>query len=122
MSSFCSDSLVPVMQVQLGEPATFLCAMPKFKLTQQVVYWYKQSPGDTLRQIVKLTVKQQKITTSTFGTQFSDLRWKITDDKKEINLTILRTTPGDLGIYHCASKVSTENPEWRATNLTFKGK
>ncbi|XP_023184736.1 uncharacterized protein LOC111607097 [Xiphophorus maculatus] len=113
-------SLVPVMQVQLGEPATFLCAMPKFKFTQQVVYWYKQSPGDTLRQIVKLTVKQQKITTSTFGTQFSDLRWKVTDDKKDINLTILRTTPGDLGIYHCASKVSTENPEWRATNLTFK--
>ncbi|XP_008418731.1 uncharacterized protein LOC103471481 isoform X1 [Poecilia reticulata] len=113
-------SLVPVMRVQLGEPATFPCAMPKFKLTQQVVYWYKQSPGDTLRQIVKLTVRQQKITNSVFGTQFSDLRWKVTDDKKEINLTMLRTTREDLGIYHCASKVSTGNPEWSAANLTFK--
>lgn len=111
-----------MMPVQLGEPASFLCALPEFRLTQQSMYWYKQSPGDTLRLIVKLIVRQQKITDYEFGTQFSDLKWNITSDKKIANLTILRTTQGDLGIYHCAIKALTGDTEWSATNLILKGK
>lgn len=121
MSSLWTGSLVPVMQIQLGEPATFTCSLPKFKFAQRDVYWYKQSPGDKLRLIVKLTVKKQKTTTSKTGTKFSGIRWKVNTDKKLAILTILRTTQEDLGTYHCEIKALTGDAEWSATNLILKG-
>ncbi|XP_008419159.1 uncharacterized protein LOC103471756 [Poecilia reticulata] len=113
---------IPVMQVQLGEPAAFQCVLPKLKFIQKDIYWYKQSPGDTLRLLLKLTMKHQQPTISKFGKQFSGITWRINNDDKTAMLTILRTTNKDLGTYHCAIKSSAVDFEWSATNLILKGK
>uniref|UniRef100_A0A3Q2P9V9 Ig-like domain-containing protein n=1 Tax=Fundulus heteroclitus TaxID=8078 RepID=A0A3Q2P9V9_FUNHE len=114
-------SQVPLLQVQLGKPATFLCALPKFRFTQREIYWYKQSPGDNLRLIVKLIIKHQKSTISKVGTQLSELRWKTNNNKEMSILTILTIKQEDFGMYHCAIKASNGNPEWSATILIIKG-
>uniref|UniRef100_A0A3Q3C8E0 Ig-like domain-containing protein n=1 Tax=Haplochromis burtoni TaxID=8153 RepID=A0A3Q3C8E0_HAPBU len=94
--SLNSDTVVPVKTVQLGEPATITCAIPK-ELSSRGVHWYKQSFGGTL----KLIVTVFKSTEPTFGPEFTSLKFDIGDDFA--SLTILKADQDDEGIYHCAN-------------------
>ncbi|XP_026034765.1 signal-regulatory protein beta-2-like [Astatotilapia calliptera] len=107
-------SLVPVKTVQLGEPATLTCAIPK-ELSIRGVNWYKQSVGDTLKLIVTLYKS-----TADFGPGFSSLRFGVYDGKNFTSLTILKTVQEDEGLYHCAN---TEwiGTTWSGTYLLVKG-
>uniref|UniRef100_I3KV95 Ig-like domain-containing protein n=1 Tax=Oreochromis niloticus TaxID=8128 RepID=I3KV95_ORENI len=101
--SLNSDSLVPVKTVQLGEPATLPCAIPK-ELSIRGIKWYKQSVGDTLKLIVTL-IKS----TADFGPGFSSLRFRINNDANFSSLTILETVQEDEGHYHCVNTEWTSN-------------
>uniref|UniRef100_A0A3P9AR20 Ig-like domain-containing protein n=1 Tax=Maylandia zebra TaxID=106582 RepID=A0A3P9AR20_9CICH len=92
-----------IKTVQLGEPATLTCAIPK-ELSIRGVNWYKQSVGDTLKLIVTLYKS-----TADFGPGFSSLRFGVYDGKNFTSLTILKTVQEDEGLYHCA------NTEWIGT-------
>ncbi|XP_076732339.1 uncharacterized protein LOC101478499 [Maylandia zebra] len=108
-------SLVPVETVQLGEPATLTCAIPK-ELSIRGVNWYKQSVGDTLKLIV--TLIQSK---ADFGPGFSSSRFRINSDANFSSLIILETVQEDEGHYHCTN---TEwiGTTWGGTYLLVKGK
>ncbi|XP_065328184.1 signal-regulatory protein beta-2-like [Pelmatolapia mariae] len=97
------DCLVPVKTVQLGEPATLTCAIPK-ELSIRGLKWYKQSVGDTLKLIA--TLIQSK---ADFSPGFSSLRFRINNDANFSSLTILETVQEDEGHYHCT------NTEWIGT-------
>uniref|UniRef100_A0A3Q3B712 Ig-like domain-containing protein n=1 Tax=Kryptolebias marmoratus TaxID=37003 RepID=A0A3Q3B712_KRYMA len=118
--SLCSDTLMPMLSVQLGEPATFTCT--RSNATKNYVYWYKQSPGDNLRLIGKSIIKQEKSTKPEFGPEFSDSRWKIDDDKKISKMSILKTTEEDEGTYHCVVSDWKDPFKWNGTYLIVKGK
>ncbi|XP_035769654.1 T-cell surface glycoprotein CD8 beta chain-like [Neolamprologus brichardi] len=96
-------SLVPVETVQLGEPATLTCAIPK-ELSVRGLKWYKQSVGDTLKLIV--TLIQSK---ADFSPGFSSSRFRINNDANFSSLIILNTVQEDEGHYHCT------NTEWIGT-------
>ena len=113
--SFHSDTLVPVITVQLGEPANLTCAFPS-KFSLKKLYWYKQSAGDTLKLIVKL----YKSITPQYGSQFSHSRLEVYRDKNFSSLTISRTTKEDEGMYHCGV-TEWMNTEWSGTYLLVKG-
>ncbi|KAL3973329.1 hypothetical protein ACER0C_024536 [Sarotherodon galilaeus] len=108
-------SLVPVNIVQLGEPATLTCALPK-ELSSKAIYWYKQNVGETLKLILAL----YKNTPPEYGPEFSNSRFNVNNDKNFSNLIILKTIQEDEGIYHCGI---TEwiNAEWSGTYLLVKG-
>ncbi|XP_042275515.1 uncharacterized protein LOC121902322 isoform X1 [Thunnus maccoyii] len=109
-------TLIPVITVQLGEPATLTCALSHDELSSKKLYWYKQSAGDTLKLIVKLYGS----TTPEYEPDFSPSRFDIHRDKNFSNLTILKTTQEDEGMYHCGV-VEWTNPEWSGTYLLVKG-
>nr|XP_024661606.1 uncharacterized protein LOC112436342 [Maylandia zebra] len=96
-------SLVPVKTVQLGEPATLTCAIPK-ELSIRGLKWYKQSVGDTLKLIV--TLIQSK---AVFSPGFLSSRFRINNDANFSSLIILETVQEDEGHYHCT------NTEWIGT-------
>ncbi|XP_013122881.2 uncharacterized protein LOC106097350 [Oreochromis niloticus] len=106
-------TLVPVKTVQLGEPATITCAIPK-EFSSRGVHWYKQSFGETL----KLIVTVFKSTEPTFGPEFTSLKFDIGDDFA--SLTILKADQDDEGIYHCAN-TERIGVKWSGTYLLVKG-
>lgn len=99
--------------VQLGEPATIPCAIPK-ELSSRGVHWYKQSFGGTL----KLIMTVFKSTEPTFGPEFTSLKFDIGDDFA--SLTILKADQDDEGIYHCAN-TERIGVKWSGTYLLVKG-
>ncbi|XP_038163387.1 uncharacterized protein LOC119798116 [Cyprinodon tularosa] len=109
-------TLVPVITVTLGEPATLTCDLPKEWLGIKSIHWYKQSTGDTLRVITML----RKNTAPKYGPGVLASRLEITYLEKVSNLTILRTTEEDEGMYHCAVLDWTENT-WSGTYLSLRG-
>ncbi|KAM7417278.1 hypothetical protein PAMA_017098 [Pampus argenteus] len=109
-------ALIPVITVQLGEPATLTCAFPNDDLSGKKLYWYKQSVGDTLRLIVAMYTS----TTPQYAPEFSPSRFNMHKEKKFSNLTILRTSQEDEGTYHCAN-VEWINTKWSGTYLLIKG-
>ncbi|XP_073343804.1 uncharacterized protein [Pagrus major] len=109
-------ALVPVTTVQLGEPVTFTCLLPSEELGNKHLYWYKQSVGDDLRLIVTF----MKHTDPAFEPEFSASRLDLKVEKNISNLTILRTTEEDEGMYHCAVIYWNENI-WSGTYLSLKG-
>uniref|UniRef100_A0A3P8NKB4 Ig-like domain-containing protein n=1 Tax=Astatotilapia calliptera TaxID=8154 RepID=A0A3P8NKB4_ASTCA len=111
--SLNSDTVVPVKTVQLGEPATITCAIPK-ELSSRGVHWYKQSFGGTL----KLIMTVFKSTEPTFGPEFTSLKFDIGDDFA--SLTILKADQDDEGIYHCAN-TERIGVKWSGTYLLVKG-
>ncbi|KAI3351520.1 hypothetical protein L3Q82_020376 [Scortum barcoo] len=111
------DTLIPVTTVQLGEPVTFTCALPHSGLTREKLYWYKQSPGETLKLIVTL----QKSAQPEYAPEFSKSRMELNDTKNVSSLTILRTIQEDEGLYHCAIEVWFLKPIWSGTYLSLKG-
>ncbi|XP_039454247.1 signal-regulatory protein beta-2-like [Oreochromis aureus] len=108
-------SLVSVKTVQLGEPVTLTCALPK-GLQSGEVHWYKQNHGDTL----KLIMTSFKSTPPEYGPAFSQSRFKVDKDNNFSNVTILKTVQEDEGIYHCGL---TEwiRTNWSGTYLFVKG-
>ncbi|XP_017263713.1 uncharacterized protein LOC108231289 [Kryptolebias marmoratus] len=109
-------SLVPVVTVKLGEPVTFTCVFTeKFKSTTWL-HWYQQRAGSTL----KVISMQRKNVLPSYGPGFSAETFNIKHDDKISNLTILRTTEQDEGIYHCALIDWTEST-WTGTYLSIKG-
>uniref|UniRef100_A0AAZ1XRZ9 Ig-like domain-containing protein n=1 Tax=Oreochromis aureus TaxID=47969 RepID=A0AAZ1XRZ9_OREAU len=107
-----SYTLIPVTKVQLGEPATLLCDLPKTEFSRRVD-WYKQSPGDTLQRI--WTVKDSAA--PAFAPEFNNSKWDVKYDKKLSNLTILRTRQEDEGMYHCGFTAWLQDTKWTATYL-----
>uniref|UniRef100_A0A668SBS8 Ig-like domain-containing protein n=1 Tax=Oreochromis aureus TaxID=47969 RepID=A0A668SBS8_OREAU len=105
----------PLNIVQLGEPATLTCALPK-ELSSKAIYWYKQNVGETLKLILAL----YKNTPPEYGPEFSNSRFNLNNDNNFSNLIILKTIREDEGIYHCGI---TEwiNAEWSGTYLLVKG-
>ncbi|XP_040903671.1 uncharacterized protein LOC121188152 [Toxotes jaculatrix] len=108
-------TLVPVIMVQTGEPVTFSCVWPE-DVSNRKLYWYKQSPGDTLKLIASLS-KRIKLK---YEPEFSGSRLEVTDKDKLNTLTILRTIPEDEGMYHCVIMDWGENT-WTGTYLSLKG-
>uniref|UniRef100_A0A3P8RYF8 Ig-like domain-containing protein n=1 Tax=Amphiprion percula TaxID=161767 RepID=A0A3P8RYF8_AMPPE len=116
MFSFNSDTLIPVIPVQLGESTTFTCARSNTGLDRGEVHWYKQNVGDNLKLIVTLLRSAPQ-----FAPEFPTSRWKVNSDHNFINLTILRTIQEDEGIYHCAIIEWAANFKCSATFLIVKG-
>ncbi|KAM4555699.1 uncharacterized protein PAE49_014677 [Odontesthes bonariensis] len=81
-----ADSLVPVVTVQLREPATLTCVLHGDTSTGKL-HWYKQSAGDTLKSVVLLW----KDVDPKYGPGFSASKLKTTNNGKNNTLTILRT-------------------------------
>ncbi|CAI5652850.1 unnamed protein product [Oreochromis niloticus] len=109
-------TLIPVTKVQLGEPATLLCDLPKTEFSRRVD-WYKQSPGDTLQRI--WTVKDSAA--PAFAPEFNNSKWDVKYDKNLSKLTILRTRQEDEGMYHCGFTAWLQDTKWTATYLLVKG-
>ncbi|XP_026214211.1 signal-regulatory protein beta-2-like [Anabas testudineus] len=105
-------SLVPVVTVQLGEPATITCDGISSSVE---LYWYKQNTGDDVKIIVMMWESRPQ-----FAPGFSDSKLKVNSSKNSSNLTILRTTEEDEGLYHCADREGL-NSKWRAKYLLVKG-
>lgn len=116
MFAFNSDSLVPVITVQLGEPVTLTCVLPDKDLGRSIVYWFKQTAGDSLR----LIVSKLKTTTPQYGSEFSESRLQLKTGKGLNSLTILRTTEDDEGMYHCGV-LEWIKLQWSGTYLIVKG-
>ncbi|XP_038153599.1 uncharacterized protein LOC119791522 [Cyprinodon tularosa] len=106
-------ALVPVVTVQLGKPVTFTCAN---KESTAWIHWYKQTSGDNL----KMIVKQRKTLDPHYSPEFPSSRFKVTNDDKISNLTILRTAGQDEGMYHCAL-LDYKEFTWMGTYLMVKG-
>ncbi|KAI3351531.1 hypothetical protein L3Q82_020385 [Scortum barcoo] len=107
-------TLVPVTTVQLGEPATFTCVLPK-EISRSQLYWYKQRVGDTLKLIVSL----MKNTNPVYGPEFSASRVEVKVDKNISNLTILRTIQKDEGMYLCGV-TEWNKVTWSGNYLSLK--
>ncbi|KAG7224829.1 hypothetical protein INR49_013543 [Caranx melampygus] len=109
-------SLVPVITAQLGQPVTFTCDLFDVEIGSSQIHWYKQSAGDYL----KLIVSKFKTTEPKYASEFSESRFKTNIDKRSVNLTIVRTTQEDEGLYHCAV-LKWVDIEWSGTYLLVKG-
>lgn len=117
MFLFISDSLVPVITVQVDEPVTFTCVLPDEDLSRRDLHWYKQSTGDNLKLIVKLKKNADLV----YGQGFSASRFEERRHKNISSLTILRTTQEDEGMYHCAIMDSWTDYNWSGTYFSLKG-
>lgn len=100
--------------VQLGEPATLKCDIPKE--IRSKVYWYRQSVGDTLKLIVTL----YRDTEPVYASPFLKSRFPAKNANNFSKLTILETIQEDEGIYHCGM-TAWHNLEWSGTYLLVKG-
>ncbi|XP_029297570.1 uncharacterized protein LOC115014685 isoform X2 [Cottoperca gobio] len=110
-------TLVPVNTVQLGEPATITCALPKIDHFRRRLHWYKQSAGETLTLIVTLLDS----TKPAYAPDFSESILKVNNHDNFSKLTILRTIEEDEGMYHCSIMAWLINPKWSGTYLLLKG-
>ncbi|KAM9740737.1 uncharacterized protein ACNS7B_012063 [Menidia menidia] len=114
-ASSSSNSLVPAVTVELGEPVTLTCSVD-YKNQDVILQWLKQSAGDTLKSIVTLW----KTYKTSYGPGFSSLKVKAIHNGQNSTLTILRTTPEDEGMYHCAV-IEYSSVTWSGTYLSIKG-
>ncbi|XP_039669685.1 uncharacterized protein LOC120566982 [Perca fluviatilis] len=109
-------TLTPVTTVHLGEPVTFTCVFSNKELSSKKLHWYKQSAGETLKAIVTLW----KSTQPQYAPDVSESRLEVHYEKNVSNLTILRTTKEDEGMYHCVVMEWNDN-QWSGTYLLVKG-
>uniref|UniRef100_A0A3B5Q6H4 Ig-like domain-containing protein n=1 Tax=Xiphophorus maculatus TaxID=8083 RepID=A0A3B5Q6H4_XIPMA len=113
-------TFIPVKPVLLGESVMFNCDLPNMEISQRQVNWYKQSPGENLRLIVKFTLRHQKPAASVLSPEFSDSRWVIGVNETLSSLKILRATQEDEGIYHCVVMDWIGTNKWNGTYLIVK--
>uniref|UniRef100_A0A3Q3K104 Ig-like domain-containing protein n=1 Tax=Monopterus albus TaxID=43700 RepID=A0A3Q3K104_MONAL len=90
-----SNTLTPVIIVQLGEPITFTCVLPKTAVSHTKAHWYKQHDG----YILKLIVISQKSTYPKYRPEFPESRLKVNDDGSLSKLTTERTIQEDERMY-----------------------
>lgn len=102
--------------VQLGEPVTFTCVLPR-EIARRQIHWYKQSPGESLSMVVTFN----NLVKPVYGADFSASRLQIKEDEGGFNLTILETISGDEGMYHCAL-VDYFSIRWSTSYLLIEGK
>uniref|UniRef100_A0A3Q3GNM8 Ig-like domain-containing protein n=1 Tax=Kryptolebias marmoratus TaxID=37003 RepID=A0A3Q3GNM8_KRYMA len=103
-----ADALVPVVTVQLGEPATLTCDLPDEWLGLKSLHWYKQDAGNSLKLITML----RKNTNPKYGPGVSPSRFNVTYYEKISSLTVLGTVKEDEGMYHCAVIILTHIPKF----------
>uniref|UniRef100_A0A3B5RDC7 Ig-like domain-containing protein n=1 Tax=Xiphophorus maculatus TaxID=8083 RepID=A0A3B5RDC7_XIPMA len=99
--------------VELGQTVTLTCAF-SLKYQNKWIFWYKQSPGDTL----DLIVMQQGMTNPNYGPAFSSSKFSVTNYS---SLTIFTTVQQDEGMYHCA-QMDALDFMWSGTYVSIKGK
>uniref|UniRef100_A0A3B5RE96 Ig-like domain-containing protein n=1 Tax=Xiphophorus maculatus TaxID=8083 RepID=A0A3B5RE96_XIPMA len=114
MILFSSDTIVPMKMVQHGESVSFQCDLPS-EFSERIIHWYKQRPGDMLRLILKVIIRQQQPKIPEFEPEFSKSRWEVKTNQKFSRLTLLKATYSDDGLYHCALAAWNGNIEWRGT-------
>ncbi|KAM9377685.1 uncharacterized protein KZ484_009995 [Pholidichthys leucotaenia] len=107
-------TLVPVKTVLTGENAKLTCTLSTDKISAREIHWYKQSVGDTLKLMGTLLKYEEQ------RPDFSETRFKVHHDDKFCNLTILRATEEDEGMYHCLIKEWIKT-KWSGTYLLIKG-
>lgn len=118
---FSLDAFIPVKSVLLGEPVTLNCDLPTTEISQRQVHWYKQSAGDTLRLIVKFTLRYQKPATSAPAPEFHNSKWVVNNTDTFSSLNIFNSTQEDEGTYHCAVMDWIGTNKWNGTYLIVKG-
>ncbi|XP_054593366.2 uncharacterized protein [Nothobranchius furzeri] len=109
-------ALVPVVTVQLGEPATFTCDLPENRHRRSKLYWYKQNAGDTLNLIVFVKNFAEPV----YGPDFNSSKPSLIFNDTISTLTILKTTEKDEGMYHCVF-IGWKSDTWYGTYLSIKG-
>ncbi|XP_033948965.1 uncharacterized protein [Pseudochaenichthys georgianus] len=110
-------TLAPVTTVQLGESATFTCALHNTEIRRKDLRWYKQSAGETLTLIVTLLLSSKP----KFAPGLSESRLEVNTGNNLSTLTIRRTIPEDEGMYHCSIEDFLRNRVWSGTYLLLKG-
>ncbi|XP_054886913.1 T cell receptor alpha chain MC.7.G5-like isoform X2 [Poeciliopsis prolifica] len=108
------NTLTPVVTVQLGQPVTLRCLYTGSESISWL-HWYKQTTGDTLKLILMTRMNTNPI----YGPGYSSARVSRTSDDKMANLTILKTTIEDEGMYHCAF-INWLETTWSGTYLSLK--
>ncbi|CAJ1058990.1 uncharacterized protein LOC117818041 [Xyrichtys novacula] len=108
-------ALIPVKTVPVGERVTFTCFFPD--MLDQTVCWYKQSAGETLKEILRLN----KNTKPVYGQEFSAPRFNVNINGNTSSLIISNITPEDEGIYHCGVSELVYKTTWNATYLSVTG-
>uniref|UniRef100_A0A3B5QYZ1 Ig-like domain-containing protein n=1 Tax=Xiphophorus maculatus TaxID=8083 RepID=A0A3B5QYZ1_XIPMA len=111
------DTLVPVVTVELGQSVTLTCDFTMKYQSNTWLYWYKQSPGNILTLIVKIT----KTITPNYGPEISPSKFNATSNEHSSSLTIFTTVHEDEGMYHCA-QMDRLNSVWSGTYISVKGK
>ncbi|XP_074505350.1 uncharacterized protein LOC141775659 isoform X1 [Sebastes fasciatus] len=110
-------ALISVTTVQLGEPAIFKCFFPDSDYSNTRVKWYKQSIGDTLELMSTL---MKGTANPSFEPEFPPSKCFANLSKTTSTMTILKTTPEDEAVYHCAFTTWSDD-EWTGTYLSLKG-
>uniref|UniRef100_A0A3B3Z899 Ig-like domain-containing protein n=1 Tax=Periophthalmus magnuspinnatus TaxID=409849 RepID=A0A3B3Z899_9GOBI len=87
-----------MLRIGEGETTTMDCSHTKGTSYFQM-YWYRQRPGENMRQIVFTTPSS----TPDFEPDFKNKRFKVTKPNAESGtLTVENLEPGDSGVYFCA--------------------
>uniref|UniRef100_A0A3B5KSG7 Ig-like domain-containing protein n=1 Tax=Xiphophorus couchianus TaxID=32473 RepID=A0A3B5KSG7_9TELE len=110
-------TLVPVVTVELGQSVTLTCDFTMKYQSNTWLYWYKQSPGNILTLIVKIT----KTINPNYGPKISASKFFATSNERSSSLTIFTTIHEDEGMYHCA-QMDRLNSVWSGTYISVKGK
>ncbi|KAK7904137.1 hypothetical protein WMY93_016744 [Mugilogobius chulae] len=119
--SVCFSSVIQkdILWESEGGKATFTCSHTKGASYYQM-YWYRQRPGENMRQIVFTTTTA----TPDFEADFkNDKKFKATKEKAESGtLTVENLEPGDSGVYFCSVSEHSETSlfqTWTKTQLIF---
>lgn len=101
-----------------GQSVTMRC-FHTFEQSNDQTYWYRQTPGDTLKQIVSTA----KYSSHEYHNGFTKDRFPAEKKKSLIGyLTVKRLQPEDSGVYFCSVKQhsvtdqqhsSTNTPLWK---------
>ena len=98
MFSFHLDTLEPVTVVQLHDRVRLVCVFKsKQEYESKIIHWYKQTMGG-LPQIM-ITIRKRSVDTPLFYQGFNPLRYEVSEGR--LQLTILRVTEEDEGVYYC---------------------
>ena len=87
----------PILWEEQGTNATMSCSHTKGVGYYQM-YWYRQLPGETMKQIVFTTTRKND-----FESDFSEDDFSATKPNAESGtFTVKNLEPGDNGLYFCA--------------------
>uniref|UniRef100_UPI0037E89D30 immunoglobulin iota chain-like n=1 Tax=Semicossyphus pulcher TaxID=241346 RepID=UPI0037E89D30 len=94
----------PLLWTSEGQSATFTCKHTK-DATYYQMYWYRQLPGETMKQIVFTSPNDKH----QYEPGFSADKFPAKKDKAETgSLTVEKLLPGDSGVYYCSVSQHSE--------------